>query len=392
MNMTLKEMLLQVNDRLAYLEEKIEYNNVAMANLMESVTVLAESLKDFFGSDLPEPPPIGIKIPFATSGNVFEKLNDPTQLIVLANEKLTGGYLSQSGAVEATKKKIASLNMQLEDQTKLMSAAQKKANEFADALTAISTAGKDGGGNGEDDENPLLGGVTPDLTNQQLALYQQFLDQRAELFGMDTERQLEMLDEQTNLLTDIYVQQGMDVNQVIDFYAKARQSILLADTTETLKLYSQMATGFSSFLGEFAGMAKVAARIQQASALIDAYATANALMADPKLLAAFPLNIVAATAALASGLANVMQISKSIGEFKSAATGFDGVGDRPTLFMTGEGNKKERVSVTPLESANVNGPQGGANITINVSAPLMDETVIDTIIPAIKRAERLDLA
>jgi hypothetical protein len=60
--------------------------------------------------------------------------------------------------------------------------------------------------------------------------------------------------------------------------------------------------------------------------------------------------------------------------------------------MTGEGNKKERVSVTPLESANVNGPQGGANITINVSAPLMDETVIDTIIPAIKRAERLDLA
>ena len=75
--MTLKEMLLQVNDRLAYLEEKIEYNNIAMANLMESVTSLAESLKDFFESDLPEPPPIGLKLPNATSGNVFKKLNDP---------------------------------------------------------------------------------------------------------------------------------------------------------------------------------------------------------------------------------------------------------------------------------------------------------------------------
>ena len=77
MNMTLKEMLLQVNDRLAYIEEKVEYNNVAMANLMESVTLLAESLRDFFDGDLPEPPTMGIKIPLATSGNLFEKLNDP---------------------------------------------------------------------------------------------------------------------------------------------------------------------------------------------------------------------------------------------------------------------------------------------------------------------------
>ena len=77
MNMTLKEMLLQVNDRLAYLEEKINHNNATVANLIESIEVLTESLKDFFESDLPEPPPIGIKIPFATSGNVFEKLNDP---------------------------------------------------------------------------------------------------------------------------------------------------------------------------------------------------------------------------------------------------------------------------------------------------------------------------
>lgn len=37
--------------------------------------------------------------------------------------------------------------------------------------------------------------------------------------------------------------------------------------------------------------------------------------------------------------------------------------------------------------------QGGAGgITLNISAPLVDETIIDTIIPAIKKAQKMDLA
>jgi len=47
----------------------------------------------------------------------------------------------------------------------------------------------------------------------------------------------------------------------------------------------------------------------------------------------------------------------------------------------------ERVQVTPLSSPNIDGPQGGG-ITINISAPLVDETVIDNIIPAIENAVR----
>ena len=47
----------------------------------------------------------------------------------------------------------------------------------------------------------------------------------------------------------------------------------------------------------------------------------------------------------------------------------------------------ERVDVTPLPSPTSN----GNNITINISAPLVDETVVDTIIPAIRRAEKLNL-
>ena len=82
--------------------------------------------------------------------------------------------------------------------------------------------------------------------------------------------------------------------------------------------------------------------------------------------------------------------AKMRSEMVEAATGFDGIVTKPTLFMTGEGNKAERVSVTPLQGPNIDGPQGG--ITLNISAPLVDETVIDSIIPAIQKAQRLNLA
>ena len=40
---------------------------------------------------------------------------------------------------------------------------------------------------------------------------------------------------------------------------------------------------------------------------------------------------------------------------------------------------------------NINqGNSGG--ITLNISAPLIDDTILDTIIPAIQKAQRMDLA
>ena len=230
-----------------------------------------------------------------------------------------------------------------------------------------------------------------DITKTQLADYQQFLNERASIFGEDTERQLDLLADQTNKMTELYDQQGLDVNDVIDFYTEKRRQILEDDGRRTVETYSKIATGFSSFIGEFAGGQKAAARIQQTAALINAYSTANALMADPKLVAAFPLNIVSAASALATGLANVMAISKSIGEFKTAATGFDGVVTEPTMFLTGEAGP-ESVQVTPLTAGmNKNGPQG-QGITLNITAPLVDETVVESIIPALEKANRMSLA
>jgi TP901 family phage tail tape measure protein len=78
---------------------------------------------------------------------------------------------------------------------------------------------------------------------------------------------------------------------------------------------------------------------------------------------------------------------------KFAQFGMDEIVSQPTLIMAGEGNKRERVTVTPLDSANARGSEGGGGgVTINVSAPLVDETVVDAIIPAIQKANRLGIA
>jgi len=127
---------------------------------------------------------------------------------------------------------------------------------------------------------------------------------------------------------------------------------------------------------------KTAKKFAQLQALVDAYASANAAykaMAGIPVIGPF-LAVAAAAAAMAAGLANVQAIER-------AQTGFDGIVNSPTMFMTGEGNKAEHVSVTPLQGPNIKGPKGKTvNIYLDISAPLIDDTVIDHIIPAIEQA------
>ena len=75
------------------------------------------------------------------------------------------------------------------------------------------------------------------------------------------------------------------------------------------------------------------------------------------------------------------------------ATGGDFVTSGPQMIKVGDNpGGQERVQVTPLSSPNINGPQGGGGITLNISAPLVDETVIDSILPARQKAQRMNLA
>ena len=102
------------------------------------------------------------------------------------------------------------------------------------------------------------------------------------------------------------------------------------------------------------------------------------------------LGFITGAGIAATGAAQIATIQQAISNAQGAETGFDGIVNRPTMFMTGENNKAERVSVTPLQGPNINGPQGG--ITLNISAPLIDEHILDVILPSIKKAQRMNLA
>ena len=102
----------------------------------------------------------------------------------------------------------------------------------------------------------------------------------------------------------------------------------------------------------------------------------------------FPLNL--AVAAGAGGM--IGKVTDQL--FSSFATGGSFVTKGRTTLPIGNGvvvgdnaSGMERIDVTPLPSPTSN----GNNITINISAPLVDETVVDHIIPAIRRAEKLNL-
>tara|TARA_Y100000004_G_scaffold87459_1_gene98032 strand:- start:5452 stop:7203 length:1752 start_codon:yes stop_codon:yes gene_type:complete len=102
----------------------------------------------------------------------------------------------------------------------------------------------------------------------------------------------------------------------------------------------------------------------------------------------FPLNL-----AIAAGAGSMIgQVTDQL--FSSFATGGSFITKGRTTLPIGNGvvvgdnaSGMERIDVTPLPAP----PTAERNITINISAPLVDETVVDTIIPAIRRAEKLNL-
>tara|TARA_R110000782_G_scaffold152195_1_gene244848 strand:- start:150 stop:1874 length:1725 start_codon:yes stop_codon:yes gene_type:complete len=63
------------------------------------------------------------------------------------------------------------------------------------------------------------------------------------------------------------------------------------------------------------------------------------------------------------------------------------IGNGRNIQVGDNASGMERIDVTPLPSPT----SSGSNITININAPLVDEYVVDSIIPAIRRAEQLNL-
>ena len=103
----------------------------------------------------------------------------------------------------------------------------------------------------------------------------------------------------------------------------------------------------------------------------------------------FPINL--AVAAGAGGM--IGKVTDQL--FSSFATGGSFITKGRTTLPIGNGvvvgdnaSGMARIDVTPLPAPPTSSER---NITINISAPLVDETVVDHIIPAIRRAEKLNL-
>jgi hypothetical protein len=117
--------------------------------------------------------------------------------------------------------------------------------------------------------------------------------------------------------------------------------------------------------------------------LIQSVIIASGAMSGALNMAWVPgLGVAASIAALAA-----LEVAKAgVQNVKFAEHGFNGFVNEPTLFMTGEGNKREHVSITPLESPNLNGASGSTTNVYIQGGIVQEDYIRNELIPAINRS------
>ena len=174
---------------------------------------------------------------------------------------------------------------------------------------------------------------------------------------------------------------GVSEVQIAKFTSEQKKQIAMDELTFRLGTVSNLSGALGQLNQASKGSVLVSKRLAQTSAIIDTYAGANkALAASPP-----PFNFVAAGAVIAAGLANVATIESQKFADGGIVQGNPSQGDgNPAMITAGE------VILNQAQQENLVGGMGG--VTINISAPLVDETVVDTIIPAIQSALNEDRA
>ena len=129
-------------------------------------------------------------------------------------------------------------------------------------------------------------------------------------------------------------------------------------------------------------------RKKQKAPMIAQAIASTAVGVTKALEQAGPFGIALGALVAAAGAIEVATIQAQ--EF---ATGGQFVTNGPEMIKVGDNpSGRELVEITPLGGdPNINGPQG-RGVTLNISAPLVDETVVDAIIPALEKANRRNLA
>ena len=163
-------------------------------------------------------------------------------------------------------------------------------------------------------------------------------------------------------------------------------------TAKKSELYANELSAKTSQAGQLFGLAAQVSAKDKSSAmrtkmLMTAEAIMNTYAAASKAFAQFggwPAGVLPAALTVALGMDNVQKIHST----KFAEGGIvPGTGNQdtvPAMLTPGE------LILNRAQQENL--VNNNSNITINISAPLVDETVVDSIIPAIQRATNLNLA
>ena len=195
--------------------------------------------------------------------------------------------------------------------------------------------------------------------------------------------------EEKNILYNSFLA-GYDefVNTMIDKDLSAeerKQRILLATRDFFVRMLGEMIKEKIKQIVLEAVIDK-AAKVEQL-ATVKAMSTAVATSwATPALLSAVATGSTSVAAALTSLAAGTVTAKAMAAGVTLAEHGYDGVVNRPTMFLTGEKNKPEHVKVTPLSGSS--GGQGaqGATINLNISGGIVQEDYIrNELLPAINK-------
>jgi hypothetical protein len=146
------------------------------------------------------------------------------------------------------------------------------------------------------------------------------------------------------------------------------------------------------FAAAFGGFKELAIQQKAGAGTVKGLAIAEALINSYLAFTKALPNYGLAAGALASGLAQVAKIRAT----KFASGGLVGgstVGDQmPAMLQSGEfvlsSDAVRNIGVEAAEAINRGATTG---VTVNINAPLVDDTVVDHIVPAIQRARRRGL-
>jgi hypothetical protein len=224
--------------------------------------------------------------------------------------------------------------------------------------------------------------INPELQTYINSLQEQFnLQTQLNALQVTPETFEEFLSQQ-ELLADAK-QKEIDFNNIlIEQYPELSDKLgLLKETTNDygssmMRMVGQVFGGFSNLADAMGKDMKTIALLQKAQAVANMYASASAAIAPPPVgYGATPMGFVAATAAVANGVANVLQINNSIKEMQKFETGGLVGGRRHsqggTVAELEQGEfvmSRNAVSAIGVENLNrMNDGGGGGSSSINIS-------------------------